>query len=348
MSKTTNIKLSVIIPVYKVEQYLEKCLDSLVNQSLKEIELICINDGSPDNSLQILQRYHQKYGDKIVIIDKPNEGVWRGRMDGIKKAKGEYIGFLDSDDYVKSGYAKKLYRAAKETEADIVVCGFSRIDLETGKVYSNEMCQKRRDIIIGENTDDLLAINGAPWNKIYKAEVLKKIHNLKKPPRVLDDMMFLLLAYLNTQKISFIEDNLIGYMVRGTSIMNTIGQEHLDSTYPAMLEVKKIYQQDKRSKIFLPVLSAMALLHFGLSLMYRASYNKSTFQQVFQANQAFLDKNFQDWRTNRYTKLSHIIRTKSPNLKFGIVSTIYKINLYKPFLTVYRFMIDKLNHDIKW
>ena len=155
MSKATDIKLSVIIPVYKVEQYLEKCLDSLVNQSLKEIELICINDGSPDNSSQILQRYHQQYGDKIVIIDKPNEGVWRGRMDGIKKAKGQYIGFLDSDDYVKPGYAKKLYQSAKETEADIVVCGFSRIDLETNKVYSNEMCKKRRDIIIGENTDDL-------------------------------------------------------------------------------------------------------------------------------------------------------------------------------------------------
>ncbi len=346
--KSTTIKLSVIIPIYKSEQYLEKCLDSLVNQSLKEIELICINDGSPDNSLQILQRYHQKYGDKIVIIDKPNEGVWRGRMDGIKKAKGEYIGFLDSDDYVKPGYAKKLYKAVKETEADIVVCGFSRIDLETGNIYSNEMCQKRRDIIIGENTDDLISINTAPWNKIYKTELLKKMSDLKNPPKILEDMMFLLLAYLNTQKISFIEDNLIGYMVRKSSAMNTIGQEQINSTYPAMLEVKKIYQQDERSEIFLPILSAMALLHFGISLMYRASYNKSTFKQIFQTNQVFLDKNFPDWRTNRYTKLSHIIKSKSPNLKFGIISTIYRLNLYKPFLTVYRFMIDKLNRDIKW
>ena len=86
-----EVKLSIIVPCYKVEKYLPRCLDSLLNQTLEEIEVICINDGSPDNCLKILKEYQKKYSSKLVIIDKKNEGVWRGRKDGIKKAKGELI-----------------------------------------------------------------------------------------------------------------------------------------------------------------------------------------------------------------------------------------------------------------
>ena len=89
MEKNKEVKLSIIVPCYKVEKYLPRCLDSLVNQTLKDIEIICINDGSPDNCINILKDYKNKYGDKIVIIDKQNEGVWRGRKDGVKLAKGE-------------------------------------------------------------------------------------------------------------------------------------------------------------------------------------------------------------------------------------------------------------------
>ena len=96
-TKKTSKKLSIIVPCYKVEKYLPRCLDTLVNQTLEDIEAICINDGSPDNCLKILKKYQKKYGDKIVIIDKQNEGVWKGRHDGIKIAKGEYIG--DYDNY---------------------------------------------------------------------------------------------------------------------------------------------------------------------------------------------------------------------------------------------------------
>ena len=106
-------KLSIIVPCYKVEKYLPRCLDSLVNQTLEDIEIICINDGSPDNCLKILKEYQKKYKDKIVIIDKKNEGVWRGRKDGIKKATGEFIGFVDSDDYVDVTFAEKLYSKAR-------------------------------------------------------------------------------------------------------------------------------------------------------------------------------------------------------------------------------------------
>lgn len=93
-------KVSIIVPVYNVEKYLAKCLDSLVNQTLKDIEIICINDGSTDNSLEILNTYAQK-DSRITIIDKKNEGVSAARNTGLNISKGEYIMFVDSDDYLE-------------------------------------------------------------------------------------------------------------------------------------------------------------------------------------------------------------------------------------------------------
>ena len=134
---------SIIIPCYNVETYLPRCLDSLVDQTLDDLEIICINDGSPDNCLAILRDYEQRYPDTIVVIDKENEGVWRGRLDAIAIARGEYIGFVDSDDYVEPDFAEKLYTAAKENDADISVCGFRRVDVDTGKTLSTEMTEER-------------------------------------------------------------------------------------------------------------------------------------------------------------------------------------------------------------
>ena len=109
----SSIKLSVIVPCYKVEKYLPACLDSLINQTLDDIEIICINDGSPDGCIDILRSYEAANPGKVVVIDKKNEGVWRGRFDGIRIARGEYIGFVDSDDTVAPNFAEILYRSAK-------------------------------------------------------------------------------------------------------------------------------------------------------------------------------------------------------------------------------------------
>lgn len=112
-------KISVIIPVYNVEKYLPECLDSVIGQTLTDIEIICINDGSPDNSLSILKDYAAK-DSRIIIIDKENEGVGKARNDGMRAASGEFIAFMDSDDYYPSSdVLEKLYNAAKENNVKI-------------------------------------------------------------------------------------------------------------------------------------------------------------------------------------------------------------------------------------
>lgn len=238
-------KLSIIVPCYKVEEYLPKCLDSLMEQTLEDIEVICINDGSPDNCLNILKDYKKQYGTKIVIIDKENEGVWAGRQNGVTIAKGEYIGFVDSDDYVHKEFAEKLYNAAKSNNADIAVCGFDRIDLDTGNLYSREMCKPAGTIIDTRlNPGAMLELNGAPWNKIYRAELLKNMYQMQNIPKVLDDMMFLLLIYINARKIVFIPDSLVYYMVRKDSIINTVKPELIPGTYAAMKEIRDLYARE--------------------------------------------------------------------------------------------------------
>ena len=113
-------KVSVIIPVYNVEPYLRNCLDSVINQTLKDIEIICINDGSTDNSLSVLNEYKSK-DNRIVVIDKKNEGVAITRNLGIKIVSGDYISFIDADDYLETNtFYEKLYTCALETNSDIV------------------------------------------------------------------------------------------------------------------------------------------------------------------------------------------------------------------------------------
>ena len=120
-------KISVIVPVYNVEDYLERCLHSLVKQTIEDIEIILINDGSPDNSQKIINCFKEQYPDKIVSVEIENSGVARARNIGLQYATGEYVGFVDSDDYVDVSMFEKLYEKAQEDEADIVASGYTRL-----------------------------------------------------------------------------------------------------------------------------------------------------------------------------------------------------------------------------
>lgn len=123
-----TIKVSVIVPVYNVEKYLEKCLDSLVYQTLQEIEIIVVNDGSPDNSQEIIDRYVALYPEKVVGYLKENGGLGDARNYGIERANGEYIGFVDSDDWVDVKMFQSMYEMAKRDDDDVVICDFFEIN----------------------------------------------------------------------------------------------------------------------------------------------------------------------------------------------------------------------------
>ena len=134
-----KIEVSVIVPVYNVERYLTQCLDSLVNQTLEAIEIIVVNDGTKDNSQSIIDQFQAQYPSKIRSFFKTNGGLGDARNFGMQKATGEYIGFVDSDDYVEHDMYQKMYDLAQRDNLDLVVCGLeyfyedsNRIDVKQG------------------------------------------------------------------------------------------------------------------------------------------------------------------------------------------------------------------------
>ena len=348
MSEHDRIALSIIVPCYKVEAYLPKCLDSLMGQTLQNIEAICINDGSPDNCIGILREYESRYPGKIVVIDKKNEGVWKGRWDGIALARGEYIGFLDSDDYVVPTFAESLYSAAKGNDADIAVCGFDRIDLETGKVLSREMAGKRLDFVIDDDPGRLVELNGAPWNKCFRASVLKQMRNLSNPPTVLDDLAFHLLAYCDMHgKVVFVPGSYIRYMVRAGSIINNVKRSQVESIYAAFLEIKGFYEGARPELV--PMLDAVAFLHLGVSLIFRPSSTRGEDVKADLAEMTgYLDREFPSWSRSPYINFDYARKKGGAFWKLLIVQRVYRLHLMRPFLAAYSFMIEKLHIDIKW
>lgn len=344
---TSRKKASIIVPCYNVEQYLPRCIESLLVQTLPDIEIICINDGSPDNCLMIMQAYQEQFPDTLVIIDKPNEGVWRGRFDAIKIARGEYIGFVDSDDHVEPDFAEKLYIAAKESDADIAVCGFNRVDVDSGKVLTTEMTVAREPFNAQEEPARLLELNGAPWNKFFRAEILKQLHDMDEPPKIFDDMMMHLLAFPSVNRVVFTPHALVNYIIRGDSIMTTIDKTKIDSAYEGMREVKKVYETEASVKLQ-EFLAAAAFLHLGLSLMFRLSYDQSAdLKHELSVNRAYLNEYFPAWDSDTILSAENARRYKGAVRKTYYGREIYRMKLMPLALQAYRALI-RAGIDIKW
>ena len=342
-------KVSIILPAYNAEKYIAKTLESLLTQTLKEIELICINDGSKDGTLKILRDFEKK-DERIKIVDKKNEGVWKARIDGISVTNGEYTAFMDADDYVENTFLEELYKSITKNNADIAICGFSRIDEKTKKILSQEMKYDENKIIEkGKNFEEVISINTALWNKLYKTEILKQIEDLKNPPRILEDMMFLSMVYQKTNKISFVDKYLYNYMVIEGSAMNTLKKEEIEKIQNAMLEIKKQYVKENTNVENMEILASMAFLHFGISLMLKVSETDNCdFSEEYKKNLKFLNENFPEWKKTKYTKIIYCLKKKSVNFKLAIVRKVYICHLFKAFILTYKFITKTLKIDIQW
>ena len=204
-------KISIIVPVYNVEKYIDKCLKSLVNQTLKDIEIIIVNDGSLDRSEEIIEKYVKDNPTKIKYYEKKNGGLSSARNYGLEYATGEYITFLDSDDYVETNMYEEMYNLAKEENADMVECDFIW-EWEYGK----KIFDTRREY---ETKEEIMRKpRVVAWNKIYKRENINKI---RFPEGLIyEDMEFFYKLLPNLNKISYINKYFVHYTQREDSITN--------------------------------------------------------------------------------------------------------------------------------
>ena len=166
-------KLSILVPIFNVEKYLDECLNSLAKQTLKDVEVICINDGSTDGSSNILQRYAKKYTN-FTVINKKNSGYGDSMNQGLKKATGEYIGIVESDDFIEPNAFEELYKLATKTSADIVKANYfyhSEAGDEIHEVVKNQ--KLNTPLSISDNPSILLEEPGI-WSAIYRRDFLNK------------------------------------------------------------------------------------------------------------------------------------------------------------------------------
>lgn len=206
-------KISVIIPVYNTEKYLRRCLDSVCNQTLSDIEIICINDCSTDNSLEILQEYSAK-DERIKVIDfKENKGAAVARNIGIDEAQGEYIGFVDSDDFVDLDFYEKLYNKAIETGADVV----------KGNVYDYDIKTEQSTLTDFYNINDKIKENKAYFcygftSAIYKKDIIKN-NNVKFPENIsyFEDPYFSILTSILVKNVELVNDAKYNYIRHSSS-----------------------------------------------------------------------------------------------------------------------------------
>ena len=247
-------KVSVIVPFHNVEKYISKCLTSLIYQSLDDIEIICINDASTDDSKNIVQHYIEN-DKRIILLNVENmSGQSYARNLGLEVASGEYIGFVDADDWVELDMFEKMYNKAKSADSDITMCQAQLYDdkeqtFYTNDYYSLKSLEKYGDNVFNpyETKDEILNINVVLWNKIYKREFLQNISVKFQNGYIYEDLPFFFETYLKAQRINILWE--APYYYRQNRQFSTM-QNSDKKVYDRIPMVERTYNVLKQASFF--------------------------------------------------------------------------------------------------
>ena len=297
MSKTD---ISIIVPIYNTEKYLNKCLDSLINQSKKELEFILINDGSKDNSEEIIKEYKDE---RIKYYKNKNQGIGKTRNFGIEKATGKYLMFLDSDDYLEKDACELLYKKAEKENLDLVVCDYY-------KVYSNGT---KEEFLIDDfvnsslesNNKLLNIINLGPCNKIYLKELITK-NNIKYLEDLkYEDTTFVAEAMLKAKKIGKLNKPLHNYVIRENS-ETTIRDEKCFDIIKVVDLLRNYYKENNFPKEELDKLTVRILTNY--TIQQRMQSDKKLAMKFIDDAFSYLEKEVKDYKNNKYYENRSILK----------------------------------------
>ncbi len=239
--------VSVVIPAYNVERFLRQCLDSVVAQTLTDIEVICVNDGSSDGTAEILEEY-ARCDKRITWFSRENEGkgAAAARNDGIDRASGKYLAIVDSDDYFEPSHLEKMVTRAEETGADVVICDAQGFDSRTGNPTYNAVCYPQRDLPdkyvfnASDYPEKIFQISTtAAWNGLYRRSFIEK-HKIRFQRVIMtDDLYFSFSARVLAKKISVVNEKLIHYRMNSGSSQSDRLTKYPDSAYPAYKKMQE-------------------------------------------------------------------------------------------------------------
>ena len=242
--ETMEDLISVIIPVYNVEKYLPECIESIVNQTYKNLEIILVNDGSTDESLKICNDYKEK-DERITVLDSVNKGVSNARNLGLEISTGKYITFVDSDDFVELDFCEIMLQNIKKTDADCVITGYKRVYPNKNEIIVNSSCQTIDEI---EFLDKILEVQtgfGFCHMKLWKAEIIRN-NNIKFDKKLLvgEDALFCMQCSTYMKKICLLDKPLYNYRFNNQSLVRKFDKNYANKYLNSMKETEK-YLFDK-------------------------------------------------------------------------------------------------------
>lgn len=296
-------KVSLIVPIYNSQNYLEKCIKSLISQTLKDIQIILINDGSTDNSEKIIKSFDDE---RIVYISKNNEGIGKTRNLGIDKATGEFLAFVDSDDYLNEHFCEYMYQKAVNDDCDLVVCDF----FEDRNTLVGIKFKDFKDTNLRETPELINNINLGPCNKLYKKSLFDDKSNRFEENLKYEDAPFVVKMLLSANKIGKVNDYLTYYVIHSnseTTIRDKRMYDILEITDIIVNDLKKVdYPNDSLVSLAVMILTDYTIQQRYISdVKYRHDFINKAFK--------YLNNLDRKWRRcsylKRFTSLKRYVKT---------------------------------------
>ena len=294
------VDISIIVPIYNASKYLKKCLDSLVNQTKKELEFILINDGSTDDSESIIKSYNDN---RIKYFKRSNHGIGKTRNFGINKSTGKYIMFLDSDDYLEEDACELLYKKIEKDNLDLVVCDFYKVINNSNNL---EKITNFKNTSLKDNPNLLLDINLAPWNKIYRSDLIKNnnikfIEDLKY-----EDAPFVTLALLKSKKIGKVDKPLINYTIHDSS-ETTVRDKRVFDIIKIVDIIRNHFKDYTWSREVIDTLTIKILVNYNIQQRYIE--DKNIRNEFIDKTFSYLEKNMPSYKRNIYFKERSMLKS---------------------------------------
>lgn len=285
--------ISIIVPIYNAERYLNRCIKSLINQTKENLEFILVNDGSTDSSEEIIKSYKDK---RIKYFKNKNQGIGKTRNFGMQKATGKYIMFLDSDDYLSTNACDELFSKAEKDNLDLVINNFYRVEEETEKKVE-VIIPEFKNTTLKDNKRLLLDVNLAPWNKLYKRELLKKnkiqfVEDLKY-----EDAPFVVEAMDKAKKIGYIKKFLNYYVIHKNS-ETTVRDEKIFDIIEIVDKMRKYFSKRKEFTETVDKLSVRILTNY--TIQQRVQQDKEVGMQFIDRAFQYMKANIPDYKDNKY------------------------------------------------
>lgn len=285
-------KVSLIVPIYNSQNYLEKCIKSLISQTLKDIQIILINDGSTDNSEKIIKSFDDK---RIVYISKNNEGIGKTRNLGIDKATGEFLAFVDSDDYLNEHFCEYMYQKAVNDDCDLVVCDF----FEDRNTLVGIKFKDFKDTNLRETPELINYINLGPCNKLYKKSLFDDKNNRFEENLKYEDAPFVVKMLVSANRIGKVNDYLTYYVIHSnseTTIRDKRMYDILEITDIIVNDLKKVdYPNDSLVSLAVMILTDYTIQQRYISdVKYRHDFINKAFK--------YLNNLDRKWRRCSYLK----------------------------------------------